>query len=212
MGPVCTSCGAPAPVAAWGQPPPGAYYGYPGMPGMPGMPYMVPVPQVPPKKTMAVVGGVLSLCACALVAFAVLAAFGSSDFTREDGVSGVLGFCLVLTIAAAIFSIFSIQGKWWGALTAAILQSVNTIITFALFGLAQEAARHARWRSWDVESYGDYGFYGDSEAAKKVESLGAVFALGTCAVILAAIFLYIGIGGAKRWAMYKRHLQAHEAF
>jgi hypothetical protein len=212
MGPVCASCGAPAPVAAWGQPPPGAYYGYPGMPGMPGMPYMMaPVPMAPPKKTMAVVAGVLSLCSCALVVLFCAIALANHDFSREDGASGAAGFTIVLTLAAALFSVFSIQGKWWGALTAAILQTVNVIMTLAMIGLCAEAARHARYRNWD--SYDtDYNFYGDNDAAKKLESLSGMFALSVIGVLVSMILLYVAIGGAKRWAQYKRHLQAHEAF
>jgi hypothetical protein len=200
-GPVCTACGAPAPVSAWGQPPPGMYYGHMPPYGYGGY-QMMPVPMQPPKKTFAVVGGITSLCACGLVLLLLAVGYGNHDFRREDGVPEIIAFTLALTAAAGLFSVFSILGKWWGALVAGILQSVNTLMTLALCGGAQEAKEKAMFDS----------FYIDHRRGDELETLTTLYAFSALGVMLAAIFLYIGISGAKRLAQNKRHLQATETF
>jgi hypothetical protein len=167
------------------------------------MPYMmVPVPTAPPSKKFAAAGGIISIAASAIVLILILMAWGNKDYTRVDAAKGIMGFTVVLTAAAVLMSVFAIQGKWWGALVAGILQTVNVLMTLALCGAAQEAKTKIMFED----------FFYESERAKALETLTTLFAFSVLGVLLAAIFCYIGISGAKRWAQYKAHLEATGAF
>jgi uncharacterized membrane protein len=204
------ACGAPAPVAAWQQPPYPPQQGYYGQPGMPygqpmgyGQPYMMmPVPVRPPSKKMAIAGGVLSLIGCAIVVLLSIWALGNADFKHTDAASGMVYVTLVVTLAAGLMSVFAIQGKWWGALVAGILQTLNVIMTLLCCGAAQAARTHLIFEDVFLES----------DRSKALQAISTAFACSVLVVLVAAIFCYIGISGAKQWARYRTHMKATETF
>jgi uncharacterized membrane protein len=163
---------------------------------------MMPVPTQPPSKRMAVVGGVLSIVSCGIVVLLSIWALGNSDFTRTEAASGIVYVTLGLTAVAAVMSIFAIQGKWWGALVAGILQTLNVLMTLACCGAAQEARAHLIFEDIWLES----------DRSQTLESISTMFAIGVLCVLIAAIFCYIGISGARQWARYRTHMKATETF
>jgi hypothetical protein len=203
------ACGLAAPVSGYnggymGQPMPyGQPYGQPGY--MPGY-QMVPMPTTPPTKRMAVVGGVMTLIASALTLGLCAWTLGNHDFTGRDGHSGVTYVTMAFAVVAGVMAVFGIKGQWWGSLVAGILQTIQVLMTLAMAGLCIETREHLMLRyDWDSVPY-------DDPRLEVLKSMSSGYFIACLAVLMAAIFAYIGIGGARAWVRYQRHLAATGAF
>jgi len=206
------------------QPPP---YGYayapppqmmpmqPGMqPGMQyigpgGMPYvMMQVPNNLPSKKWAVAGGVMNIVTSSIyLLLGLLALIGASDdHSSEKGalMTGVFIF-ICLGVAGIIFGVYSVRGRWGGALGGGVLHSVLTLICFVGVGAVEEAKDRRR-------AYDYYDSYYESSADKGLEAVAGVLVLFALLSALTAIFCYIGISGAKNRARYEAHMRATEHF
>jgi hypothetical protein len=182
--------------------PPQGYAPYPQQPyGM--------APQRPPTKRMAVAGGVLSIVASATVIAIAAGALANDDVAREAAAKGFLFVAIVVAIVALVMAVLAIRGAWWGSLIAGIFQSIQLLVTLGCIGAIAEAKDKLRMEDW-VNTVSGEGV--DSDHIHALDALNGFFVMALLVVLVAMIFSYIGIGGAKRWARARASMQATSAF
>lgn len=194
---------APQPQQGWAPPPgvPGVQYMGPG-----GVPYMVmQVPAQGPSKRWAMVGGIMDLVACGfyvligLVGMLAVSKEGGHD--KNEAMAGLFVF-LVLGVAGIIFGIYSIKGKWGGALAAGILHSLVTLVCFAGIGAAED----------EKKTEDSYSYYYDAKPNEDIAAAQGVLVIFALLSLLTAIFCFMGISGAKNYARHQQHVRASDHF
>jgi hypothetical protein len=196
-GPVCSACGA----GAWPPPHP-AYPPYPPHPHAgpwgpyPGHPYGGVA--VARGKGLAVPGGIMSIIAGAIVMLLALATLGADGAADDEAAVVVLGICAAFGAGGIVFGVFSIKGRWWGAMIAGIAQTLICLTSFLFIGAIEEARQ-------ERELFGSYMSQDEREA---FDVLVGAFGLLSLFALVTAILCYIGISSARRHAAYLAHQRA----
>lgn len=192
------------PPQGWAPPPgvqPGVQYMGPG-----GVPYMVmQMPAQGPSKRWAMVGGIMDLVACGFYVLVgligLLAVSNERGHDKGAAMAGLVVF-LLLGVAGIIFGIYSIKGKWGGALGAGILHSLLTLVCFAGVGAAEDEKKPAD----------SFSYYYDAKPNEDMEAAQGVLVIFALLSLLTAIFCFMGISGAKNYARHQQHVRASDHF